>query len=72
MYWYWRHQRGKGEGPIEAIIEARNKGGDFLRTVRSLRRTDTKKLTGGCWKPYHVLCSAPSWAAPRGADELAG
>ncbi|MCZ5424216.1 hypothetical protein O5558_20335 [Escherichia coli] len=30
--WYWRDQR-VGEGPIEAIIEARNKGGYFPRTV---------------------------------------
>ena len=36
--------KGVGEGPIEAIIEARNKGGYFRELFDLCARTDTKKL----------------------------
>ncbi|MFP1452601.1 hypothetical protein ACLB1N_17260 [Escherichia coli] len=36
--------KGVGEGPIEAIIEARNKGGYFRDSFDLCARTDTKKL----------------------------
>lgn len=34
--------KGVGEGPIEAIIEARNKGGYFRELFDLCARTDTK------------------------------
>ena len=42
--------KGVGEGPIEAIIEARNKGGYFRELFDLGARTDTKKLNRRCWK----------------------
>jgi len=36
--------KGVGEGPIEAIIEARNRGGYFKELFDLCARTDTKKL----------------------------
>lgn len=36
--------KGVGEGPIEAIIEARNQGGHFRELFDLCARTDTKKL----------------------------
>lgn len=36
--------KGVGEGPIEAIIEARNNGGYFRELFDLCARTDTKKL----------------------------
>ena len=52
--WYWRDQR-VGEGPIEAIIEARNKGGYFRELFDLCARTDTKKVKpAGAGKTDHV------------------
>ena len=42
--------KGVGEGPIEAIIEARNNGGYFRELFDLCARTDIKSLTVGCWK----------------------
>ena len=42
--------KGVGEGPIEAIIEARNEGGYFRELFDLCARTDIKNLTAGCWK----------------------
>ncbi len=36
--------KGVGEGPIEAIIDARNQGGYFRELFDLCARTDTKKL----------------------------
>ncbi len=42
--------KGVGEGPIEAIIEARNNGGYFRELFDLCARTDIKSSTVGCWK----------------------
>lgn len=42
--------KGVGEGPIEAIIEARNEGGYFRELFDLCARTDIKNSTAGCWK----------------------
>ncbi|MBN9931411.1 hypothetical protein HZD82_23985, partial [Pantoea agglomerans] len=36
--------KGVGEGPIEAIIDARNEGGYFRELFDLCARTDTKKI----------------------------
>lgn len=42
--------KGVGEGPIEAIIDARNQGGYFRELFDLCARPIPKSSTAGCWK----------------------
>ncbi|MCS5945937.1 DNA polymerase III subunit alpha [Klebsiella variicola subsp. variicola] len=65
--------KGVGEGPIEAIIEARNNGGYFRELFDLCARTDIKKAQPpGAGKTDYVRGVRSSRSASRGADELAG
>lgn len=48
--------KGVGEGPIEAIIEARNNGGYFRELFDLCARTDTKTEPARAGKTDHVRC----------------
>ncbi|MDI5035929.1 hypothetical protein MJM43_29605, partial [Salmonella enterica subsp. enterica serovar Montevideo] len=46
---------GVGEGPIEAIIDARNQGGYFRELFDLCARTDTKKLNRRVLEKLDIL-----------------